>query len=114
MALALVDLREYSEAYDLYRKALDITLTSEKSDLEAAITYLNIASAKDLQLGAVEGEEAVTETLGKARLLLDGHSVRDSYYAFVCEKCASVYGYFGYFLYEKELYKRASDIYEGS
>ena len=39
---------------------------------------------------------------------------RDGYYAFVCEKCASVFGYYGHFAYEKELYERSRRIYEGS
>ena len=46
--------------------------------------------------------------------IFDNHEKRDGYYAFVCEKCASVFGYFGYFVYEKELEKRARDIYERS
>ena len=36
----------------------------------------------------------------------------DGYYAFVCEKCASVFGYYGRFVYEGELLERARRIYE--
>jgi hypothetical protein len=39
---------------------------------------------------------------------------RDGYYAFVCEKCASVFAYYGDFLYAEELEERAKRIYEGS
>ncbi|MBR6531799.1 MAG: tetratricopeptide repeat protein [Clostridia bacterium] len=114
MALALVDLERFEEAYDLYNKAITVMKNAQDGDLEVAITYLNIASAKEAQLGAVESEEAVRECIEKATELLDNHPVRDGYYAFVCEKCASVFGYFGYFVYEKELSRRASEIYERS
>ena len=45
--------------------------------------------------------------------ILDGYENRDGYYAFVCEKCASVFGYYGWFLYNKEREERARTIYEG-
>ena len=114
MALALVDLERYSEAYELYEKAISVMQESADGDLEVAITYLNIASAKKAELGAVECEAEVREYIEKAMKIFDEHEVRDGYYAFVCEKCASVFGYFGYFLYEKDLSKRARDIYERS
>lgn len=114
MALALVDLERYGEAYELYDKAIEVMQNTEDGGLEVAITYLNIASAKEAELGAVESEEAVKECIEKATELLDNHPVRDGYYAFVCEKCASVFGYYGYFVYEKELSRRASEIYERS
>ncbi len=112
MALALVDLRRYDEAYELYSRAVAVMSEVSDGDLEVAITYLNIASAKESQLGAVESDKIVQEYLDKATEILDSHQPRDGYYAFVCEKCASVFGYFGYFLYEKELSRRASEIYE--
>ena len=48
----------------------------------------------------------------KAEALLENHQKRDGYYAFVCEKCASVFGYYGHFFYADELKKRAGRIYE--
>lgn len=114
MALGLVDLERYDEAYALYEKAVEVMKNNDDGDLEVAITYLNIASAKETQLGAVESEKIVAEYLEKAMKILDEHKERDGYYAFVCEKCSSVFGYFGYFVYENELNKRASDIYERS
>ena len=114
MALALVDLERYGEAYELYNKAIEVMTNADDGDLEVAITLLNIASAKEAELGAVESEAEVSECIEKATELLDGHKNRDGYYAFVCEKCASVFGYFGYFVYEKELSRRASEIYERS
>lgn len=114
MALALVDLERFDDAYELYDKAISVMQSAEDGDLEVAITYLNIASAKETQLGAVECEEEVKVLIEKAMIILDEHTPRDGYYAFVCEKCASVFGYFGYFVYEKELGKRAEEIYERS
>lgn len=114
MALALVDLQRFDEAYALYDKAVSVMSQVEDGELEVAITYLNIASAKETQLGAVESDGIVNEYIEKAMKILDEHENRDGYYAFVCEKCASVFGYFGYFIYEKDLKKRASEIYEGS
>lgn len=114
MALALVDLERYDEAYALYDKAISVMGNADDGDLEVAITYLNIASAKETELGAVESDEVVREYIEKAIKIFDEHENRDGYYAFVCEKCASVFGYFGYFIYEKDLEKRARDIYERS
>ena len=114
MALALVDLERYDEAYRLYEKAITVMENADDGELEVAITYLNIASAKEAQLSPVESDEEVKDYLEKAMKILDAHENRDGYYAFVCEKCSSVFGYFGYFVYEKELEKRAKDIYERS
>lgn len=114
MALTLVDLERYEEAYSLYEKAISVMKKVKSGELEVAITHLNIASAKEKELGSTESDEIVREHLDQARQLLDNFGNRDSYYAFVCEKCAGVFGYYGYFLYEKELNERASEIYERS
>lgn len=114
MALTLVDLQRYNEAYELYNKAIDVMKSDANGSLEVAITYLNIANAKETQLGIINAEEEITSLLDNAKELLDNHSKRDGYYAFVCEKCSSVFGYFGYFLYENELKERARGIYEGA
>ena len=50
----------------------------------------------------------------RTKELLENYTLRDGYYAFVCEKCASVFGYYGFFMYEKELHERSRRIYEGS
>ena len=114
MALALVDLERFREAYELYDKAISVMEKVEDGELEVAITYLNIASAKEVELGAVESDGEIKDLVEKAMKILDEHENKDCYYAFVCEKCASVFGYFGYFLYEKELDRRAREIYERS
>ncbi len=112
MALALVDLGRFSEANTLYRCAIAIMEKAERGALEVAITYLNMASAAEAESGLVEADSLISEYLDKAEALLESHSVRDGYYAFVCEKCASVFGYYGHFFYENELKERARKIYE--
>ena len=114
MALTLVDLERYDEAYELYEKAIAIMNKNESGALEVAITYLNIASAKEAELGIIEAESAITDLLQNAKDILEACKNRDGYYAFVCEKCASVFRYYGYFLYENELKERARRIYEGA
>ncbi len=114
MALSLVDLKRFREAYELYEKAISVMNNNDDGDLEVAITYLNIASAKEIELGAEESELVVRAYLEKAIEILDSHENKDGYYAFVCEKCSSVFGYFGYFLYKKELEERVRKIYERS
>lgn len=114
MALALVDLERYDEAREAYQNAIAVMEKAEDGELEVAITYLNMATAAETELGLEESEEQVSHLLDKAQRLLDGFEKRDWHYAFVCEKCASVYGYYGYFLYENELKERARRIYEGN
>ncbi len=113
LALSLVDLNRFEEAYVYYYKAIDVMSHAQNGELEQAITYLNIASAHELQFGLLDAEEKISECLDKAASLLDVHAnSEDGYYAFVCEKCASVFRYYGYFMYEKELKERTARIYE--
>lgn len=114
MALALVDLKRFNEAYELYEKAISVMEKSKNGLLEVAITYLNIASAKELELGIESSVAIIDEYLKKAMKILDEHKKRDGYYAFVCEKCASVFDYYGYFVYNRELKERVKSIYERS
>ena len=114
MALTLVDLNRFSEANELYAQAIEVMKITEKGALEVAITYLNMASAAEQEHGLLLADEKIQELLDKAEELLENHSPKDGYYAFVCEKCASVFGYYGRFVFENELKKRSRRIYEGS
>lgn len=114
MALSLVDLKRFQEAYKLYDKAISIMEKHKDGLLEVAITYLNIASAKETELGLEDAESIIEEYLYKAMKILDDYEMKDGYYAFVCDKCASVFGYYGFFAYQNDLTKRAREIYERS
>ena len=51
--------------------------------------------------------------MDEALSLLDTPGIpRDGYYAFVCEKCAPAFEYYGYFLAAEDLKERAKRIYE--
>lgn len=114
MALALVDLKEFKKALELYEKAISVMKNAEDGMLEVAITYLNIANLKEAELGLEDAQDVIEDLLDKATKILDEYEPINGYYAFVCEKCASTFGYYGYFAYENELKERAAEIYEGS
>lgn len=115
MALTCVAAGLYPQAYELYDKALEKMATVPNGVLEMAITYLNIANAEEAEKGMEAAETRIFELLDKAADLLDTPSVpHDGYYAFVCEKCAPVFAYYGYFMNAEDLKKRAEDIYAGN
>lgn len=115
MALALVDLERFEDALSLYEKAISVMATLKNKEPEQAITYLNMASAAEAQYGLEDGAEKIAEYTEKAQALLDiGKERLDGEYAFACEKCATVFGYYGYFYYENELKERSRRIYEGA
>jgi hypothetical protein len=72
-----------------------------------------MANTKEAQLGLESADREIGELLKKASDALDSESnEKNGYYAFVCEKCAPTFGYYGYFLYENDLKERAKKIYE--
>lgn len=123
-ALTCVSLGKFDEADALYERALETMGRVEHGELEQAITYLNMADAHlaraRTEMGAPDSEEIplqcedeIERLLDRALELLDTPSIpRDGYYAFVCEKCAPVYAYYGYFLADADLRERAKGIYE--
>ncbi len=115
MALAFVDLKRFKDANELYNKALNVVSNLKDNEPEEAITHLNMATAAEMQYGIEGGHNIIEDHLKKATELLDvGKDRKDGNYAFVCEKCAPSFGYYGYFYYENELKERARSIYEGS
>lgn len=111
-ALVLIDTGDYDNANDKFNEAINVLNVLGGKDLEIAMTYLNIATLIDTKDG-IDKEDIIDENLNKAMAIFDGSSVtRNSYYAYVCDKAASVYSYFGYFLYAKELKERRDYIYE--
>lgn len=115
MALALAATGRYDEAMALYERALDIMSTAPHGALEQAVTYMNMADAVHAQRGAEAGEELIGSYLDRAAALLDDPTLdRDGYYAFVCEKCAPGFDYYGWFAYAGELKERYEAIYAGT
>ena len=115
MALVLVSLKKFEMAAELYEKALQTMEKVPGGELEQAITYINMANAKEDEAGLEESESIISDYMDRAYELLDtAKAPRDGYYAFVCEKCAPAFSYYGYFLQAEELKQRAEKIYQGN
>lgn len=115
MAMTLLELCEYRETESLFRAALDILSKQPNAQADAAITYLNLADLVAAERGTEDGEAQIEEYLTEAERLLDTETLpHDGYYAFVCEKCAPVFGYYGFFLTALKYRKIAEEIYERS
>ncbi|MCQ2484714.1 MAG: tetratricopeptide repeat protein [Clostridia bacterium] len=113
MALTLTELKKYREAEELFNKAIEVMEKQENGELEIAITHLNLADLAVAEYGLENSEKEIEKQLSEAERLLNTEGLpKDGYYAFVCEKCAPVFGYYGYFLTEQELNRRAREIYE--
>lgn len=108
--ICLCDLKKYDEALCYYEKALKY-LNHKENPLEVVMTYLNIATLYEKKDGLLEATDKISELLDKGIKILDDNYEKNGYYAFVCDKCSSVYDYYGYFLYAQELRKRVEDIY---
>lgn len=115
MALALADLGRFAEARGLYEKALVIMEPQPNGALELAITELNLANLAEAEQGLLEAEGEIEARLDKARALLDRPELpRNGYYAFVCEKCAPTFSYYGRFADAAELQEIARKLYAGN
>ena len=115
LALVLVDLGRYAEARELYGKALALMERQPNGALELAVTELNLAELAEAEYGLLEAETEIETRLDRARTLLDGPTLpRDGYYAFVCEKCAPCFDYYGRFADAAELRERSEKIYAGN
>ena len=112
MALTLVSMKCFSEANALYQKAIETMASAPHGALEQAITYLNMADLYQEMKGSEEAESDVYACLDKAyELLKDPNVAEPGYYAFVLEKCAPTFSYYGYFGAAREFEKRAGEIY---
>ncbi len=113
MALVYKALGRYEEAFALFEKAMDAMTAVPGGVLEQAITCLNMADAVAAEQGLEDGEARIFALLDRAyELLQDESAPRDGYYAFVCEKCAPSFSYYGYFAAAEELQSEAKRIYE--
>ena len=112
-ALTLVELGRFDEAEELYEKALAVMARVPGGEADAAITHLNLADLYAARDGMEAAEGRIADCIGRAAALLDTPALpRNGYYAFVCEKCAPTFGYYGYFLLEQTYKERAKEIYE--
>ena len=115
MALTLTELEFFHEAEDLFHKAIEVMQKQENGALEVAVTRLNIADLIAAASGPEDGAEEIGKQLLEAGRLLDTETLpRGGYYAFVCEKCAPVFGFYGFRTTEQELNRRAREIHERS
>ena len=113
MALVYKNLGRYAEATALFEKAMDVMAEVPGGVLEQAITCLNMADVAAAELGLEAGEERINALLDRALTLLqDPSAPHDGYYAFVCEKCAPSFSYYGWFVAAEELQSAAKAIYE--
>ena len=112
MGITLVELGRFDEAKELYEKAISVMKQNENAEAEVAITYLNLATAAEKELGLLDADGEIVSYLDRAEEYLDRVTERNGNYAFACEKCATVFGYYGRFAYQKELAERARRIYE--
>ena len=113
MALCCQALGRYDEAFRLYERAMDAMAEVAYGALEQAITCLNMADAVALRDGMEAGEGQIFSLLDRAYDLLHTPGIpHEGYYAFVCEKCAPTFSYYGYFAAAAELEQEAKAIYE--
>lgn len=135
MALTCTELGRFEEALALYEKAAELMGRVPDGELEQAITYLNMANTVEAQMGLEAGEQRINilveraeelledkgeELLGKGEAALtDGTDLRAmkqeerarlGYYAFVCEKCAPTFAYYGYFMTAESLTERSEEL----
>ncbi|MBQ6263913.1 MAG: tetratricopeptide repeat protein [Clostridia bacterium] len=115
MGLALADVGEFEKAKNCFENALKIMSANEGCEPEQAITFLNMATAAESENGLENIEEFIAGCVAEADSLLETPGLKhDGNYAFVCEKCAPVFGYYGYFPLQKKYSERANRIYEGN
>lgn len=114
MALACTALGRYDDALRLYDQAMTQMGRAQYGALEQAITCLNMANLVEDRDGMEAGESAIYDLLDRAVALLDTRGIpRDGYYAFVCEKCAPTFEYYGWFADAERYRQEAKRIYEG-
>ena len=111
LALALADCGMYLEAEEYFKKALSVMETVEGGEPERAVTLLNMADNEVMSCGRKVNRTALNY-VAEARKLLESVGQRNGNYAFVCEKCAPVFEYYGLGGYAAELRARAEEIYK--
>ncbi len=116
MAVVCTALGRYAEAHGLYDFAMERMAKVRGGTLEQAVTCLNRADTIAAERGVEDSEAEISALLERAYdLLQTTDAPRDGYYAFVCEKCAPGFSYYGWFAAAAELRETAERLYhEGS
>ncbi len=112
MALTYGDLNDFNTAYYYFEKAIEVMEKVKGGNLELAITYINIAHLLDQY--AMKRESIVDSLYIAYYLLTDEKIVKNGYYAFVLEKCAPSFKYFGFENIFNEFTREYKKIYEGT
>ena len=113
MGLVYASLSRYKEAHELYDLAMEMMRKCPSGEPEMAITCLNRADALNAEYGMEESEKEIYALLDEALdLLKNTKAPRDGYYAFVLEKCAPSFEFYGYFTDAEELKEEAESIYK--
>lgn len=110
-ALTYSDLGKFKEAEESYFKALEIMSKVPRGEAEAAITYVNLAHLYE----KFNLDEKINECLENAFNLLQSKNLpHNGYYAFVLDKCAPSFKYFGYNYLSQCMMKEVEEIYARS
>ncbi len=111
MALTLEALDEFEKAERAYQSALSVMRKAPRGEAEMAITYVNLAHMYE----KCNKKEKISLCMDKAYELIKSENLpHNGYYAFVLEKCAPSFGYFGNTAVYKELKKESDEIYAGN
>ncbi len=115
LALACAAEGRWDEALSLYEEAMSQMEKTPNGALEQAVTCLNMADLAAARDGMEQSETRVFQLLERASAMLNAPGLpRDGYYAFVCEKCAPAFDYYGWFAEAEALRKEAERIYAGA
>ncbi len=111
MALALVDLGKFEEAERAYFAALEVMSGVPAGHSECAITYINLAHMYE----SAGNHDKIGNCMRRAYELLQSKEVpHNGYFAFVLDKCAPSFAYFGYEDIYAELMRESEEIYARS
>ena len=109
---AYKDLNELEKCEECCYKAIGILKLNEGCLGEIAVTLINLAH---LYYEQDPLDERVYEIMDKAWDCLNSEkNVHDGNFAFLCSKCYTSFGYFGYFERESALKALTEKIYEGN